>query len=158
MSEQDKFINYWKGVENNTKTGYKEGKWFPHKSVEGGTPTIAYGLKFGVNPEFDKIAEKGATDEQIDNELKNRINSSVNQVEKIFERKYGKGSFNNLSDKQKYGLVEIHMNTGNVSKFPKFMEAIKNNDITTAISQSKREVNGKPLTTRNLAFANYLKQ
>ena len=57
------FIDYMKKVENSVKSGFKDGRWYPHKSIEGGSPTIAYGHKVLAGEDFSKgLTEKEATD------------------------------------------------------------------------------------------------
>lgn len=45
------FKELLKGEENGRKDGFKNGVWFPHKSPEGGTRTIAYGHKLSQEEE-----------------------------------------------------------------------------------------------------------
>ena len=40
--------------ENSIKSGFKDGKWYPHESLEGGRKTIAYGHKLKGDESFDK--------------------------------------------------------------------------------------------------------
>ena len=51
--------NFKQGVrnqENGIRAGWNETekKWYPHKSVEGGSPTIAYGHKLKRGESFSK--------------------------------------------------------------------------------------------------------
>lgn len=41
------FLNFIKKLENESMEGFSQSKkvWFPHPSIEGGLPTIAYGHK-----------------------------------------------------------------------------------------------------------------
>ena len=60
-----KFIDALKSVENSVRAGWdnKKSLWFPHKSVEGGMPTIAYGHKV-LNVQEHEVFNKGITEEQ----------------------------------------------------------------------------------------------
>ena len=47
FANDTQLVNYIKRVENSVRDGWSKDKkkWFPHKSHEGGTDTIAYGHK-----------------------------------------------------------------------------------------------------------------
>lgn len=73
-----KAINVIKAFENskaNPKGGYnkKLGKWFPHKSLEGGSDTIAYGHKILPGENFSK----GLTDNEAERLLEKDIRAKI---------------------------------------------------------------------------------
>ena len=49
------YIKFMKDIENAGRTGFKNGKWYPHKSPEGGMPTIGYGHKIKSKSELQKM-------------------------------------------------------------------------------------------------------
>jgi hypothetical protein len=49
------FVEYIKNVENGVKSGFNKNLWFPHKSPEGGFPTIAYGHKLTSSQDVNKF-------------------------------------------------------------------------------------------------------
>jgi len=142
------FINYIKNVENSVKSGYKHNLWHPHKSVEGGTDTIAYGHKLHTGDNFNK----GLTDEQATKLLIKDIIKASEVAKHIVNKEYGVGTFESLPDKNKEMLVDFAFN-GVINKFPHFVNGVINNDFKVMKSQYKRHVNGNELTGRNNAFA-----
>ncbi len=58
------FVNFVKSVENQNKIGFKNNKWLPYKSFEGGMPTIGYGHKIKDQKEL-AIMSKGISDEEV---------------------------------------------------------------------------------------------
>ena len=67
------FIKYMKSVENSIKSGWKNNKWYPHKSAEGGNKTIAYGHKLKAGEDFSK----GITDTQALQLLTKDLDTSI---------------------------------------------------------------------------------
>jgi len=143
------FINYIKSVENNNHVGFKHGMWHPHKSVEGGTDTIAYGHKLHTGDNFSK----GLTDEDATKILIKDIMKASETAKHIINKTYGDGTFEDLPTKSKEMLIDFAFN-GVINKFPQFVDGVINNDVDTMTTQYKRYVNGKELTGRNHAFAN----
>jgi len=143
------FINYIKGVENSTHTGFKHGLWHPHKSIEGGTDTIAYGHKL----HHGDIFSKGLTDEEATKLLIKDIMKASETAKHVINKTYGAGVFEKLPTKSKEMLIDFAFN-GVINKFPQFVDGVINNDIDTMMTQYKRHSNGKELTGRNHAFAN----
>ena len=138
------FIDYLKYVENGNKTGYDKEKklWFPHKSVEGGNDTIAYGHKIQNGEDFSG----GITDSQAEALLKKDIEKARMQINKEL-----KGT--KLTPKQEEMFIDFVFNMGTLKKFPKFVQATLKNDESGMNDQYKRFAGGKELKGRNMAFA-----
>ena len=148
------FINYIKGVENSVKAGYHNNKWYPHKSVEGGTDTIAYGHKLHSGENFSH----GITDAQALDLLKKDILSAAERAKLITNKAYGPGSWERLDNNKKEMLTDFAFN-GVLAKFPKFLQGVVTGNDNLVRAQYIRHVNGKEMTGRNQAFANrYLSQ
>ena len=143
------FINYIKGVENNTKTGYKHGLWFPHKSVEGGTDTIAYGHKLHPGDNYSR----GITDAQATELLKKDIMLAADRAKQITNFRFGQGAWERLDNKKKEMLIDFAFN-GVLGKFPKFLDGVVTGNDAQVKAQYIRHVGSKELTGRNTAFAN----
>jgi len=143
------FINYMKSVENGVKAGFKHGMWHPHKSVEGGTDTIAYGHKLHPGNNFSR----GLTDAQATALLKQDINAAAERAKQITNYKFGQGAWERLDNIKKEMLTDFAFN-GVLAKFPKFLDGVVTNNTAEINAQYKRHVNGKELTGRNSAFAN----
>jgi GH24 family phage-related lysozyme (muramidase) len=137
------FIDYIKTVENDGKVGFDKNRklWFPHKSVEGGSDTIAYGHKIQKGEDFSN----GITDDRANELLKKDLQNAVNQV-------YRELGNVNLTKKQLEMFTDFVFNLGTLKKFPEFTRAALNNDLNNMKLQYKRYANKKPLKGRNAAF------
>ena len=119
------FIQYMKSVENSIKKGFKNGRWYPHASVEGGRKTIAYGHKLKSGETFSK----GITDREAVALLIKDLDHHKGEAKKYVDKKYGAGSFDKLDDKRQEMLTDIQFNIRNgVSKFTSFLKAVMKND------------------------------
>lgn len=143
VSIDQSFIDYIKAAENAGKKGYDKQKklWFPHKSFEGGSDTIAYGHKIQPGENFSK----GITDAQAEALLKKDLEKARDQVTKELGGRQ-------LSKKQMEMFVDFVFNMGTLKKFPKFTVAALKNDKEGMKSQYKRFAGGKELKGRNSAF------
>jgi len=149
--DENTFLNYWANQENSIKKGWDPNKkvWHPYPSIEKGADTVAYGLKLGINPEFDKRAKLGVTDQEAAAELKNRMAAGQLQIKSYLNKNYGTGSYDKLPDSTKYAMLDLHLNTKKgIAGFPAFIkDAIANN------KQGMLKESVRPqLPTRTAAF------
>ena len=148
----NKLINYIKHVENGNKSGYKNGKWYPIPSIEGGTPTIAYGHK--ITGRGSNYAN-GLTDHEA-NELLNRDLESAKQIVYHDIHHMFKVKLPTLDADKEEMLIDFAYNLGTLDKFPKFVRAVLTNDWKTAAKEYKRtatEKNGNKIDLgRNKVF------
>lgn len=145
------FINYMKIVENGIKKGFdsKTNLWYPHKSVEGGMPTIAYGHKIKNNHEL-KTYKKGINDATASKLLQHDLTIANKQVHDYIHKKY-KVKLPALDPKQEQILTDFAYN-GVLEKFPKFVDAVLKNDEAKMKSEYKRYSGEKELVDRNQKF------
>lgn len=75
ISRASNVIKAFENSKNNPKGGYNKavGKWFPHKSLEGGADTIGYGHKISKGENFSK----GLTDSEADRLLEKDIRDKI---------------------------------------------------------------------------------
>jgi len=142
------FINFVKNIENANRVGYQNGKWYPHKSYEGGLPTIAWGHKIKSTNEVRQLM-KGLTDSQAEKLLRDDLEIARKEVDNYMK---SLGVNIPLSQKQLEMLTEFAFNLGSLKKFPKFTRAVLNQDWETAEKESLRYSKGQPLTRRNELF------
>lgn len=150
----DNFIKYLKSSENEIKSGFKDGKWYPHKSPEGGMPTIAYGHKIRQD-ELVKF-RNGITDEEAEELLKGDINTAKHKAADDFKAMTGR-NFAELPQTAQYMLIDIAFNLGTIKKFKNFTNALATGNIRGALSEYKRSYvdkkgNRKELVNRNAKF------
>lgn len=141
---------------NNKSGGYDTAtnRWYPHKSVEGGNDTVGFGFKLGMNPEVDALINTQGylTDEQNTSLTTGMVQKYMDSAKNYYNKKYGEGSWDNLSPKTQSLLTDYHYNPG-LSKFPKFVDAIYNNDLEGMYDNYKR-YSGK----RELGRNKYIKE
>ena len=156
------FIDYMKFVENGIRSGYDKNKklWFPHKSVEGGLDTIAYGHKLKKGENFSSgITERDAI-KLLLSDLRTAESVSKRDIKSIYTsaKKDGKlkssarFDYDQLSVKEKQMCLDFAYNLGSLRKFPTFFTALLNKDIDTMKREYKRYFDKTPLVQRNDKF------
>ena len=154
------FINFIKQIENAQKTGFKNGKWYPHASPEGGRPTIAYGHKIKTDKE-QQAFDRGIDDRAAIKLLVKDLMEAKDKVRRYIDKKYRIHLI--LDDKQMEMLTEFAFNLGGLEKFPNFTDAVLRKDWKKAAQEYKRGYRAdsgerRELTRRNqLFFDRYLK-
>lgn len=151
--------------ENPNKKGFDSETqlWKPHTSAEGGTPTIGYGTKL-TQPEYEsgkiKLNNKevdwikGLTEEEVQM-LKNQdIQYAQSKAKAYIDNTYGSGTFNKMPQTSQMLATDYTYNLGNLNTYPKFTEALVNNDIDgmkKEYSRSWTDTSGnkQPLKYRN---------
>ncbi len=142
------FISYIARVENSVKAGFKNGKWYPHKSFEGGSDTIAYGHKIQPGENFSS----GITQEQALELLKKDLAVAADRARQIVNKVYGPSSWERLDSKRKEMLVDFAFN-GVLTKFPNFLQGVVLNLPKQIKAEYKRFSKGRELIDRNNQFA-----
>ena len=134
------FVNYIKHVENGGKTGYRNGLWYPHKSPEGGKPTIGYGHKITSGLEVIRMAD-GVSDKDVERLLRKDLERARKiahwDIEHMTKVKIP------LDQKQEEIFTDYAFNLGTLRGYPKFVRAVLNKDWTTAGKEYKRSYKNK---------------
>ena len=74
--ELESQMDILKELENSIGAGKKDGKWYPHESVEGGNPTVAYGHKITDEELEAGTYDDGLTEEEAIELLKEDIDKA----------------------------------------------------------------------------------
>ena len=138
------FLKTLMSVENSVKDGWKDGKWYPHESAEGGTPTIAYGYKLTMKDVETERFKRGITEtEAIDLMLAN-LKHKHTQL-KFSWNETQNNEFEFLPKKYRYVLLDLIYNVGlnKVYKdeqwlWPKLAQAIIDNNDQKVYEESIR--------------------
>ena len=140
------FVEYIKSAENAGKTGFEKGRWYPHKSFEGGTDTIAYGHKLQKGESYSR----GLSESQASNLLKRDLLNAEN----IVRAKIGTKEYDKLDMKRKQMLLDFAFNLGPgfTREFPKFTKGVLANDLEVMKKEYKRYSNDVELVRRNKMF------
>ncbi len=140
-----------RAVENskkNPKGGWneEEQRWYPHSSYEGGADTIAYGIKLSNGSPEAKLALKQGylTDEQANSAVDTLVDKYYNAAQRVYDKKYGAGEWDKLSDWSQSILTDYSYNPG-LAKFPSLMEGFHSGDMDKILANYKRYSGGKPL-------------
>lgn len=138
------FLNALMEVENGIKKGYRNGLWFPHESVEGGTPTIAYGHKLTVTEYSSGVYDSGIGELAAVQLMIDDCRKAYDQLEWAWTESQ-KTVFTNIPKKYQYVLLDLVYNTGinkvyrsSSWKWPKLAQAIKDRDDQQVYEQSMR--------------------
>tara|TARA_R100000995_G_scaffold77043_1_gene46915 strand:- start:40 stop:567 length:528 start_codon:yes stop_codon:yes gene_type:complete len=135
------FLNYVKSAENDQL--FKTGTGMIQESPEGGNDTVGYGHKL-TNEE---IASGKVYGYNINNLNKNQANTilirDLEEKNKILNNKLGT-AYTDLDPKRKQMLLDIQFNVRDgIDSFPKFTEAVLNNDTGTMKKEYKRYFKNK---------------
>lgn len=142
-----RFLNYVKTAENETRKGYSGGRWYPHRSVEGGTGTIAYGHKIKAGEDYSE----GLSDSQAQALLHDDLDTAWSRANIYIQRNFG-FDMKYLPQNVQEMLVDFEFNLGTLTGFPKFVRAVVGSDWDTAGREYKRFGAGHALQRRNDLF------
>lgn len=162
------FLDVLKEVENGAMVGFRQGAWFPHKSAEGGTRTIAYGHKLSQAEDTGNFIElpdgtvvdlnsRGLTPDEAEQLLQNDIRRHRRVAETQWNASQST-EFSSLNPLHQDILTEIAFNIGTLNSgkkfgWPSLAKGILNNDtdvIKQEISRSFTDAQGRrrQLTSR----------
>lgn len=142
------FINDLKNIENNSKEGFRNGRWYPHTSAEGGNPTIGYGYKLTDEDVRTKRFDKGLSDKEVNALLQTTFDTHKKNTINFLTKKYGKDVVSKLNSSELNILTDYSFN-GVLNKFPKFIDSIINKNYNQALKEGLRYTGKYPLTGRN---------
>lgn len=154
------FINALMEVENSIRAGWTGGRWYPHKSPEGGTPTIAYGHKLTKDEHRNGRFNNGITELEAINLMMQHLHSKYQELQRAWNNTQD-SDFQYLPKKYQYVLLDLVYNIG-INKvyrdgswrWPRLAQAIADENDQIVYEQSLRwytKPNGKKvrLTSRS---------
>ena len=147
-----KYLKELKNLENSVKAGYKKGKWYPHRSFEGGSDTIAYGHKLMPGEDYSS----GISDQKAAELQKNDVLEKQKVAESFVDKKYGKGTYDSLPQNSQMLLLDYTYN-GVINKFPSFVKHVVEGNKEGMLKEYERGSKGRPLKERNEWAKNVIK-
>lgn len=140
LERKKELMDRLKKYENSIQKGLDPvtGRYFPHKSIEGGRDTLAFGdklLEGKYTPEeLDKFYKYGMTQEEADEALMRNIKEAEQGAERIIASKGIQG----LDPVQKEALTEMvfQMGVTGTKGFPAMLEALKMKDYDRAYQEA----------------------
>lgn len=158
------FMRVEKNIENESKEGYKNGRWYPHLSPEGGAKTIGYGDKLVPSYEYKRdrafikrAHAEGISDEEANNRLNYNLKVSLDAVRKDIINKYGYEAWDTMYPSLKRGLTDIRFNVGPNKEYPKATEAAIRNNIEQFMKEQKDGRSPRRVDSINTLFIDQLK-
>lgn len=140
LASKQELMERLKKYENSIQKGLDPvtGRYFPHKSIEGGRDTLAFGdklLEGKYSPEeLDRFYKYGMTQEEADEALMRNIREAEQGAERIMTSKGIQG----LDPVQKEALTEMvfQMGVTGTKGFPAMLEALKMKDYNRAYKEA----------------------
>lgn len=131
--ELESQMDILKELENSIGAGKKDGKWYPHESVEGGNPTVAYGHKITDEELEAGTYDDGLTEEEAIELLKEDIDKANVKVRDKIE------DFDSFPFYLKMELVNSAYR-GLIQKSPNTLELINKGDFAGAAKEFTNKV------------------
>jgi hypothetical protein len=97
-------------LENSIRSGYTDGKFYPHTSIEGGNKTIGYGHKVTNKDISSGRFKDGLTEAQAEKLLEEDVEFNRQRAIERYDTRYGKGAFNKLTPELKKLAVDFTYN------------------------------------------------
>jgi hypothetical protein len=119
-------------MENDNGTGFVDGYWYPHKSFEGGTDTIAYGHKIKDGEDFSK----GLTESEALKLLIEDLSCAEKAASLFLKDKHGV-EWSELPEWKREIFIDFQFN-GVLRSFPKFVRAVICDDVAGIQAEYKR--------------------
>ena len=134
----NEFVNDLWENENPSNVGYKKGKYYPHKSPEGGAATIGPGFKLGSGSHniTEREAKRGVTKARLNQEARRSGNNYFKAVDKALNKGQTANPADTISKQMKYGLADILHQTGSLENWPKLLNAVRNGDLENIKKES----------------------
>lgn len=166
-------VELLKEAENANQKGFKKGRWLPHKSVEGGNDTIAYGHKlddkeqagnFIRMPDGSRhfLRDGGLTEEQALWLLQGDIDEHRAIAEVEWDAANPDNPFSSLQPRDQDVLTELTFNIGTLKNkkgdfgWPSLAEGIKTGDVDKIKKEVSRTFNGKKLLKRTALVRDFI--
>ena len=127
----DEFVDDVWANENPNNVGYKKGKYYPHKSPEGGKMTIGPGLKLGSGSHriSEREAKRGVTKPRLNQEMRRVAKGYFKDVDAAINNGQTTNPADTVSPQIKAGLADILHQTGSLKKWPKLINSVREGDL-----------------------------
>ena len=100
--------DYIREVGNAGKTGFRDGKWYPHDSPEGGTQTIAYGHK--ITAADGNTYDDGITEEEAEALMKSDLEKERDVAKEYITKNHGAKAWDCMTEKNQSAATEFAFN------------------------------------------------
>ena len=148
------FIQEVKDAENLIMAGWRNNKFYPYSSPEGGTDTIGYGHKLTSSEVKSGKFRSGLTEAEATALLIKDLRISESRLKQHLKDKFNV-NYDRLSLNQKQILLDFTFNIGNVvAKFPKFTRYVLEKNKAGMLKEYERKYRDakgvvRPIQDRN---------
>lgn len=127
----DEWVTELWANENPNKLGYRNGKYYPHKSPEGGKATIGPGFKLGSGAHSisEREAKNGVTRSRLDIEARKSGITHLNAVNSFINYRQDTNPADTVSPQIKMGLMDLRHQVGSLNEWSGLREAVLTGDL-----------------------------
>ena len=127
----NEFVDELWANENPNNVGLKNGKYYPHKSPEGGKPTIGPGFKLGSGSHNigTREANKGVTKTRLNQEARRIGKQHLNAVDQFLNYGQTTNPADTVSPQIKMGLMDLRHQVGPLNEWSKLRNAVLEGDL-----------------------------
>lgn len=127
----DEFVDDLWANENPNNVGYRNGKYYPHKSPEGGKMTIGPGFKLdsGSHGISTKTANRGMTKTRLDQEARKIGKQHLKAVDQFINYGQTTNPADTISPQIKMGLMDLRHQVGPLNEWGNLRQAVLNGDL-----------------------------
>lgn len=127
----NEFVDELWANENPNNVGLKNGKYYPHKSPEGGKPTIGPGFKLGSGSHNigTREANKGVTKTRLNQEARRIGKQHLNAVDQFLNYGQTTNPADTVSPQIKMGLMDLRHQVGPLNEWGNLRQAVLNGDL-----------------------------
>ena len=127
----NEFVDELWANENPNNVGLKNGKYYPHKSPEGGKMTIGPGFKLdsGSHGISTKTANRGMTKTRLDQEARKIGKQHLKAVDQFINYGQTTNPADTVSPQIKMGLMDLRHQVGPLNEWSNLRQAVLNGDL-----------------------------
>lgn len=127
----NQFVDDLWANENPNNVGYRNGKYYPHKSPEGGKMTIGPGFKLdsGSHGVSTKAANRGMTKTRLDQEARKIGKQHLKAVDQFINYGQTTNPADTVSPQIKMGLMDLRHQVGPLNEWGNLRQAVLEGDL-----------------------------
>ena len=117
--------------ENPNNVGYRNGKYYPHKSPEGGKATIGPGFKLGSGQHniTEREAKRGITKSRLNQEARRISKQHLDAVDQFLNYGQTTNPADTVSPQIKMGLMDLRHQVGPLNEWGNLRQAVLEGDL-----------------------------
>lgn len=127
----------------------RDGTYSPYGDPNGSDQDVGPGILLSNLP-----VKNSYTKQELEDYAYNKVLEGRDKIRQSFDEKYGQGEYDKLDDARKYIMDDVRYRAGKLaqSKWPKFYQAVYDNDVEKLLTESRTEF--KDSTDRVIGWDN----